>query len=77
MTDLLETVLTDLVPTFADEHPDWKDVLARSATPKQTKYRWFQAELLRTSSWMRASMARSSMSVVRSGVGKRRQSHWR
>jgi hypothetical protein len=34
MTDLLDTALNDLVPTFADEHPDWKDVLARSATPR-------------------------------------------
>jgi hypothetical protein len=31
MTDLLELALNDLVPTFADEQPDWADVLARSA----------------------------------------------
>ena len=31
MTDLLDTALNDLVPTFADEQPDWNDVLARSA----------------------------------------------
>jgi hypothetical protein len=30
MTDLLELALNDLVPTFADEQPDWADVLARA-----------------------------------------------
>jgi hypothetical protein len=30
MTDLLELALNDLVPAFADEQPDWTDVLARS-----------------------------------------------
>ena len=33
MTDLLETALNDLVPTFVDEPPDWNDILARSSTP--------------------------------------------
>ena len=31
MTDLLDTALNTLVPTFADEQPDWQDVLARSS----------------------------------------------
>ena len=30
MTDLLELALDDLVPSFADEQPDWADVVARS-----------------------------------------------
>lgn len=30
MTDLLELALNDLVPSFADEQPDWVDVLVRS-----------------------------------------------
>jgi hypothetical protein len=30
MTDLLELAVNDLVPTFAEEQPDWADVLARS-----------------------------------------------
>ena len=29
MTDLLDTALDGLVPTFVDEHPDWPDVVAR------------------------------------------------
>jgi hypothetical protein len=41
MTELLETALNDLVPTFADEYPDWNDVLARSSTPRQrTSFGW-------------------------------------
>jgi hypothetical protein len=31
MTDLLELALDDLVPSFAQDPPDWSDVLARSA----------------------------------------------
>ena len=34
MTDLLDTALNDLVPTFADEQPDWLDVVARSRKPR-------------------------------------------
>lgn len=41
MTDLLETALKDLVPTFAGEHPDWNDVLALSSTPRlRTSFVW-------------------------------------
>jgi hypothetical protein len=30
MTDVLDTALDNLVPVFADEHPDWRDVVARA-----------------------------------------------
>jgi hypothetical protein len=35
MTDLLDTALNDLVPAFADEQPDWMDVVARSGRQPQ------------------------------------------
>ena len=37
MTDLLELALNDLVPSFADEQPDWADVFARSNRPHRAR----------------------------------------
>lgn len=37
MTDLLEIALDDLVPSFADEQPDWQDVFARSQSPAKRR----------------------------------------
>jgi hypothetical protein len=39
MTDLLDTALHDLVPTFADEQADWRDVVARSGK-QPTSFAW-------------------------------------
>lgn len=37
MTDLLALALDDLVPSFAEEQPDWEDVLARSQSPARRR----------------------------------------
>jgi hypothetical protein len=39
MTDLLGLALDNLVPTFADEQPDWADVLARAERPYRSRAR--------------------------------------
>jgi hypothetical protein len=36
MTDLLRLALDDLVPSFADQDPDWADVVARSRRPRRS-----------------------------------------
>jgi hypothetical protein len=35
MTDLLQLALDDLVPSFADDEPDWADVIERSRRPRR------------------------------------------
>jgi hypothetical protein len=41
MTDLLELALDDLVPSFADEQPNWEDVVARThGTSAKAAFPW-------------------------------------
>jgi hypothetical protein len=48
MTDILERALNELVPSFADEQPDWDGVLVRSTRDPRRRELWWRRHPRRT-----------------------------